>query len=187
MFKKIGISLILVGVIAISGCSFITGDIPTPTPISTETVPESTPDIVIPVDNIYDLGEPTGAPMDAFWVSPGKFDIQPYYAGATIKCLIRVHNGKSVVTPFSIISSIPDNTDSGFVPSNAKSSSWITISDPNPALAPFETREIIVTLAMPEGATAPGQKWEFWVCSKDEDQVVLVQTRLCTKFQVTME
>ena len=183
MFKKIGISLILVGVIAISGCSFITGDLPTPTVV----VNTSGGAVVTPDNDIYDAGVPTGAPETEIWVSPGKFDIQPYYAGATIKCLIRVHNGNDDTTTFSVKSSIPDNTDSGFVPSNAQSSSWVTISEPNPVLAPFETREIIVTLAMPEGATAPGQKWEFWVCSKDEDQVVMVQTRLCTKFQVTME
>ena len=183
MFKKFGISILLVGVLAISGCSLFPGE-STPTPVPT--IPISTPEVVIPVDNVYDAGLPVNAPNDQTWLSPGKLEIKEYFPGATIKCIIHVHNGNSVAAPFSVLYSIPDNTDSGFVKSNDQSRYWIEIDNSYPTVEPMTTKDITVTLSMPLGSTAPGKEWEFWVCCKDLSQDTFVQTQLCTKIQITM-
>lgn len=189
MFKKIVVAVLLAGVISLSGCSLLgssDGSTPTPTLTPIVTVPTSTSNTVIPVDSIYDVGYPVNAPSDQTWLSPGKLEIKNYVAGATVRCVLRVHNGNSVDTPFSILYSIPDNTDNGFVSSTSQSRYWISVSDSNPIIPAMTTREIVVTLNMPTGSVEPGINWEFWVCCKDISQSTIVQTQLCTKFKVTM-
>ena len=68
-------------------------------------------------------------------------------------------------------------------PSGAKD--WIIISDPSPVLAPFETREIQVSVVMPAGASAPN-KWEFWIGVKDSSQGGMVQIELSSRWLVSM-
>lgn len=187
MFKKFGITILLIGVLAVTGCSVFTGtETPTPTPVVNAGVPEVTPVEVQPVDNVYDAGMPVNAPDNQTWLSPGKLEINNYIPGATVKCILHVHNGNSVATPFSILYSIPDNSDAGYVIANSQSRYWVEIDLPNPVIEPMSTKDITVTLSMPLGVTAPGNKWEFWVCSKDVSQDTFIQTQLCTKFQVTM-
>ena len=73
----------------------------------------------------------------------------------------------------------------GFSPPPQGIESWITISDPAPNLKPLETRDIMITLAMPEGAVAP-DAFEFWIVARDNTQAGSVQTETCSRCFVRM-
>lgn len=65
-------------------------------------------------------------------------------------------------TTYSVYYRNPDTVKAGYSAPPAGAQSWIIIADPSPVLAPYETREVMVTLAMPSKAVAP-DKWSFWV------------------------
>lgn len=182
MFKKLGIGILLIGAMLISGCSLFGGTTPLVTPTPTET-----PSVVLPDDGVYDAGNPLDAPLDEIWISPATFEIGPYYAGYEVKCILRVHNGNPYDAPFSILYEAPAESDGDFNTADSDASSWIIISDENPMIDAFSTEEIIVTLLMPEDAITSSDKWEFLVCVKELGVESMIQTRLCTKFKVTME
>lgn len=187
MLKKTIMAIIAIGVITLSGCSlFTTTSYEEPQPTIAPT-PTPTPVVVEPIYDLYDSGIPSDAPFNEVWSSPATYSVENYYAGYTLKFIIRVHNGNAVPTPFSVLYAVPDNVDVGY---NAPTNSvqyWVNISERYPVIEAYGTKMITVTLTMPEGAIAPANHWLFWVCVKDISQNTMVQTRLCTKFKITME
>ena len=71
-------------------------------------------------------------------------------------------------TTYSVYYRNPDTLKTGYAAPPAGAQSWVLIADPSPVLAPYESREILVTLAMPTKAVAPDAKWEFWVGVKEK-------------------
>jgi hypothetical protein len=192
MFKKMAITVIMIGVIALSGCSLFTSSTPAeeqiPTP--TEVVVNANPidyDPLNPNQGSYDSGFPLNAPMTEHWLSPATINVTNYWAGYTAKFTIRVHNGNSYPTIFSILYTQPDSLDVGYSAPTLSASNWINVSSQFPIIPAYTTQDIVVTLAMPEGTIPPAKQWMFWVCAKDASQDTMVQTRLCMKFKITME
>jgi hypothetical protein len=190
MFKYILVIISIIGVITISGCSLFGTTTPTVAPTPTEVIVNTNPidyDPLQPDQGSYDSGRPANAPSTEHWISPATYNTTNYRAGYTAKFTIRIHNGNPYSTPFSVLYTHPDNVDVGFAAATYSVKDWVKISEEYPVIEAFGTREIVVTLSMPEGAIAPANQWLFWVCAKDISQDAMIQTRLCLKFKVTMQ
>jgi len=85
---------------------------------------------------------------------------------------------------FSIYYKEPDSLTEGFSMPPIGAKDWVIVSDPSPVLAPKETREIMVSVVMPQGATAPN-KWEFWI-GVAQASAGMVQVELCSRWTVEM-
>ena len=79
----------------------------------------------------------------------------------------------------------PNRTREGYSGPQVEAEDWIIIADTTPVLAPKETREILVTLAIPKGATVEADKWEFWTSVTAQGQGN-IQTEMATRWLVTM-
>ena len=123
--------------------------------------------------------------VDRTWISPGVVQIGNYYAGARAEWYIRVHNGKDTVARFNISFRVPDNTRDGYDMPQIGAQSWIIIADPTPVLAPKETRDILIVLAVPSGVKISSQQWEFWISIIEQGQGQ-IQTEMCSRWLVSM-
>jgi len=128
-------------------------------------------------------GEP---PADRTWISPGKVNIDNYYAGGKAEYPITIHNGNDSVATFSVAYRYPDRVAEGYSMPIAEAQDWIIIADSTPVLMPKETKDIRITLGMPKNAKVDSNKWEFWIAVKDTTQVGFVQTELCSRWLVSM-
>jgi len=135
------------------------------------------PKVVLPGDN--------PPPDDMTWISPGKVTVSNFYPGARAEYNLVVHNGRTESYPFEIKYRIPDNLGEGFVAAPVEAQNWVIIADSTPILEPKETKEILVVLEMPNEASSPSS-WEFWVSVRDVSQVGMVQTELCSRWQIYM-
>lgn len=167
MRKILIIGLLTVGLLLVSGC---TSDYSPPAS------PSSNELTVLP-------GEP---PIDRTWISPGKVQVGNFYPGARAEWTLLVHNGNDTTTPFAVSYRYPDHVDEDYVKPTEEVQNWVIIADTTPVIAPRETREILVILAMPENATVFAHKWEFWISVIDMTQSGMVQTELCSRWLVTM-
>lgn len=84
----------------------------------------------------------------------------------------------------------PDYAKEGYDRPPPEAKDWVIIVDSTPVLAPKETREILVVLAMPRMVLAPPEKhylypnrWEFWV-SVTEQTGGSVQTEMASRWLV---
>lgn len=89
-------------------------------------------------------------------------------------------------TPFSVNYRHPDNVDEGYAKPPDEAQDWVIIADTTPVLAPYETRDILVVLAMPQDAEVFAPKWEFWVSVKDTSQTGFVAVELACRWLVSM-
>ena len=158
--KKIILFLAAVIVLLLAGCPAASPQIETPTP-----GPE-----------LY----------DKIWISPGKVNVGHFFPGARAEYPLTIHNGNDQPTEFSITYKEASSTDEGYNQAPDEAQDWVIIADPTPVIAAKETREVLIAVEMPEGATAP-EKWEFWVAVKDETQTSMVQTELACRWLVTMK
>ena len=143
MKKLIG-GLIIIGLLGLVGCATVV-------PSSNLTAPPSSsnPDI-----------EQTLA--DRTWISPAMVQIGNYYPGARAEWAIRVHNGKDTPTEFLVSYGEPSYTKEGYKRAPTEVQDWIVIVDATPVLAPKETKEILVVLAMPKDISdASTLVWEI--------------------------
>jgi hypothetical protein len=165
--KKLIIGLLAVGLLVVSGC--------TPT-YSPPTTPSDGGTTVLP-------NEP---PVDRTWISPGKVQVGNFYPGARAEWTLSVHNGKDTTASFLVAYRYPDNVGEGYVKPAKEVQDWVIIADPTPVLAPYETREILIVLEMPEDAAVFTPKWEFWISVIDTTQTGMVKTELCSRWLVAM-
>lgn len=172
MKKAIGAILILTVLITGCGGKAVAKQTPTPTPIVAE-ITQPTPVV----------NEP---PIDVSWISPAKVVVGNFHAGATAEYTLKIHNGNDVTTLFTVMCRMPDNVTNGYSFPIAESLNWFTISGAGMPLAPYETKEVTVSLTMPEGATSP-DKWEVWLSVMDNSQSGFVKVELCAKWLITME
>ena len=149
---------------------------PAPEPETPEPTPTNNPTII-------DEQRP---PDDVTWISPGKVVVGNFHAGGRAEYPITIHNGKDVTTEFAVYYRIPDHVPEDTTKAPDMVQDWVIVADPTPVLAPYETRDILVVLAMPQTAVDPAPKWEFWVGVKDNSQTGMVQTELCTRWIVSM-
>jgi hypothetical protein len=86
---------------------------------------------------------------------------------------------------FLLVYKPPYNLREGYETPPNEAAEWVTISEPSPVLGPKETRDILVALEMPKGASIPQKKWELWI-SVMEDSADMIQTELIGQALVTM-
>ena len=149
---------------------------PAPEPETPEPTPTNNPTII-------DEQRP---PDDVTWISPGKVVVGNFHAGGRAEYPITIHNGKDVTTEFAVYYRIPDHVPEDTTKAPNMVQDWVIVADPTPVLAPYETRDILVVLAMPQTAVDPAPKWEFWVGVKDNSQTGMVQTELCVRWIISM-
>jgi len=130
--------------------------------------------------------EPPPELYDKVWISPGKVEVGNFYPGARAEYPLTIHNGKDEPAQFSVTYRVADNTAEGYVTAPGGAEGWVIIADPAPVLAAKETREVLIAVVMPKGATAP-PKWEFWIAVMDVTQTGMVQTELACRWLVTMK
>lgn len=124
-------------------------------------------------------------PADRTWLSPGKVQISNYYPGATAEYYVTIHNGSSTSTTFLVTYREPSYVATGYVKAPMEAQNWVIIADTAPILAPRETKDILVTLAMPGGVINYPMKWVFWISVMEKSQTGMVQTEICSTWQVS--
>lgn len=92
-----------------------------------------------------------------------------------------------IVSKFQVQFQVPDNVDAGWAKAPVIARSWVTIAESQPMLAPFETREVLVTLTMPSDAVKFAPKWEFWITATNMSQGGHVHVVLASRWLVTMQ
>ena len=125
-------------------------------------------------------------PADRTWLSPGKVLISNYYPGARAEYSITVHNGKTEPAKFSVTFREPSYTANGYATPPKEAQDWVIIADATPVLAPRETKDVLVVLAMPDNVTDYPAKWEFWISVIDNSQTGRMQSELCSRWLVSM-
>ena len=134
---------------------------------------------------IGEEGSPPPELYDKMWISPGKVEVGNFYPGARVEYMLTIHNGKDESVEFSVTYRQPDNVDGDYVRAPDEARQWVMIADLTPVLAAKETRDVLIAVEMPKGATAP-PKWEFWIAVKDVTQEGMVQTELACRWLVEM-
>jgi len=182
-------------VILLSGCIGYTESevpsVPMPeTPAPKAPAPEQPVETPIPEQPIEAIDQtevvlPDEPPIDRTWVSPGKVNVSNFHPGAMAEYPMTIHNGNDTNTSFAVVYRYPDHVATGYVKPTIEAQDWVIIADSTPILMPFETRDIMVTLAMPEDASIYDKKWEFWVSVMDNSQGQ-IKTELCIRWLVDM-
>lgn len=89
---------------------------------------------------------------------------------------------------FNIGPKIPEKAMVGFVKAPIETQDWIIITKPKIVMAPYETREIPISIEMPEdikdGSFPPN--WEFWISVIDASQKGVVNIELCSRWLIKM-
>lgn len=125
-------------------------------------------------------------PENVTWISPGKVNVSNFYPGARAEYPVTIHNGNDYATSFSVSYRYPDNTATGYSKPSDEVQGWVIIADATPVLAPYETRDILVVLAMPEDAEVFAPKFEFWVAVMDMSQSGTVKSEMAVRWLVDM-
>ena len=125
-------------------------------------------------------------PADRTWISPGKVNVANFYPGGRAEYPITIHNGKDTTASFLVSYRYPDHVGEGYVKPTPEAQDWVIIADSTPVLMPKETRDILVVLAIPNGAKVFAPKWEFWISVIDTTQVGTVRAELCSRWLVSM-
>jgi len=90
---------------------------------------------------------------------------------------------------FAVAYRIPGHTAEGFVVAPDYVADWLTLAEDIAVFNPRETRDILVTITIPDdynAATIP-DSFEFWVSVIDNSQTGMVRTELCTRVFVKMQ
>ena len=124
-------------------------------------------------------------PDNMNWISPGKVNVTNFYPGARAEYPITVHNGNDVDCTFAVSYRYPDHVDGEFMLPDPDVQDWVIVADMTPLLAPMETRDILITLEMPDDADIFATQWEFWVAVMDMSQG-MVKAELCVRWLITM-
>ena len=124
-------------------------------------------------------------PEDMNWISPGKVNVTNFYPGARAEYPVTVHNGNDTACSFAVGYRYPDHVDGDFMKPDIDVQDWVIVADMTPLLAPKETRDILITLEMPEDADIFAPQWEFWISVMDMSQGQ-VKAELCVRWLITM-
>lgn len=177
--KRLTMVLVISSLLLVS-CA--TNNIPTPVPVvPIPLTSEPTKEDGAPPAMIF----PKEPPEDMTWISPGKVEVGNFYPGARAEWDLLVHNGKDSAANFAITYRAPNFTENDYAKPPAEAQEWVIITDATPVLMPKETKEILIALDMPKGATAP-PKWEFWVSIIETTQTGAIHTELCSRWLVKM-
>lgn len=62
---------------------------------------------------------------------------------------------------------------------------WVIIVDSTPVIAPRSSRDVLVTLDMPEGVSVP-DKWEFWVSTRESVKAGFAVAEMASRWLISM-
>jgi len=164
--KKLIILIAVAVLLLLAGC-------PSSSPATQEPFPW-------PEDKVNDTG-----------IIPPKVKVSNFSPGATAKFPLTIHNGNDQPAQFSLtfLAAGDVDADTGYVyiaaPQEAQD--WVIIADPAPVIAAKGTAYVLIALEMPEGATAPAERWEFRVVVKDVTQTAMIQRELACRWLITMK
>src|SRR4030043_687078 len=140
-------AIIIILPLLLTGCS--SKEVPTTSLPTQDTPIETTPVQVI--DVLSDSAKEIEARLvDTNWTSPAEVRIGNYYPGANAEWSIKIHNGGDIYSKFRVAYSAPSRTSEGYSMPPEEAQYWIIVADSTPMLAPKETKEILVTLAIPK-------------------------------------
>lgn len=108
--------------------------------------------------------------MDDDWLSPPEVPIVNFFPGARLGWYMRIHNGSSKPATFLVSYMEPTDVAEGYDRPLPNASDWVVIADSMPVLAPKETKEVLVVLAIPKGVKVDSAKWEFWIAVMKQGQ-----------------
>lgn len=109
-----------------------------------------------------------------------------YTAGKPQDFYLKVTNKNDFAAKFSVDYRVPDNVAGGYSRPTEQARNWIWISDKRPSIPAGETLTVTIRLSMPEPATPPGDKWEFWIGVIDQSQTGWLIVEQASRFLVTM-
>jgi hypothetical protein len=89
---------------------------------------------------------------------------------------------------FAVKARRPDEPMAGYAVAPVEYQDWVIVADPTPVLAPRETRNIMVSLALPTDVKLPPdlKKWEFWITVVESGTTTNIQTELASRWLITM-
>lgn len=88
--------------------------------------------------------------VDRTWISPAMVQIGNYYSGARAEWSLRLHNGKDTPVKLVVSPRKAGYTKESYFIAPSEIQDWVIVADSTPVLAPKETKEILVVLAMPK-------------------------------------
>jgi len=179
--KILAISLMAI-VMLLSGCIGYTEPEMPSAPVPEAPIPEQPVEAIDQTEVVL----PDEPPIDKTWISPGKVNIGNFYPGARAEYPITIHNGNDTDTSFAVAYRYPDHVATGYAKSPTEAQDWVIIADLTPILMPFETRDVLVAIELPEDAINLPSKWEFWISVMDTTQIGTVKTELCVRWLVDM-
>lgn len=176
--RKLIVGLLIVGLLVVCSCApgYEPGGLELPTVDGDTLNGSEATEAIAPPPELY----------DRTWISPGKVIIGNFYPGARAEYPVTVHNGNEASCSFTITCRPADHVDEPYVKAPSEVQDWVMIVDPTPVLAPKETKDILVTLEMPEDVEVFAPQWEFWVSVIDTTQGGVVRTELCSRWLVSM-
>jgi len=159
-------------------------------------LPSSYTPIAPPVDEpITETKPPTSPSMievpgvearmfDSSWISPAEVEVGNYYPGARAEWVIRIHNGGNSMSKYNVTYRTPNYPRDGYDMPPDQAKDWVTIEETMPLLGAKETKEILVSLAVPKNVQLDSKQWEFWISVVEGGQG-LVQTELCQRWLIS--
>lgn len=78
-----------------------------------------------------------------------------------------------------------DNVAESYEKAPLEAQDWVIIADSTVLMEPYATKDVLVSLAMPEETVAP-DKWEFLVCVQDATRGGTVQAANCSRWLIAM-
>lgn len=118
--------------------------------------------------------------IDTNWITPGKVNIRNLYLGAQADYVLRIHNGGSTQSIFSVKARQPDNTNVEKLPIDCIN--WVEISIPSVFILPKSTVDVPITIRMVKDIDMKGKNYEVWLSVIDTSQQGMIQTELCSRW-----
>lgn len=119
---------------------------------------------------------------ESLWIDRGIVEVSNFYPGASVSQAIMVHNPLDEYAPIGVYFKIPTRVTEGYESATWIQSSWVTFEG-DLVFKPYETKEVIVTLTMPEDAKI-ADKWEFWVVFHSDGGFINLET--VSKWKIDM-
>lgn len=139
--KKLAVALLTLCVLFIAACA----------PYETQTIP-----VVAPVET------QEASSLATIRILPSHVFISNFNKGDTAEWPINIYNGTDKEVEMIITYMVPTRVAEGYAYGTMAQASWFSYEG-NTTFAPYESRDVLAILKMPKEATAPANKWEFWV------------------------
>lgn len=88
-------------------------------------------------------------------------------------------------TGFFVEYLVSDEKRPGYALAPIEAKDWVIIEDSTPVLAPKETKEVLISISIPNDAVVKDNKWEFWTVAGERSGGT-VQIQMATRWLVEM-